>query len=154
MKPDYIFWVALAAYAFHILEEYTYDWKTWSQKIMKLDVDWNTFYVMNIAILFLGLSCAEVGWSHPTFSLVFPAAMLVNAMIFHIIPYVRSKRQFSPGMFTAIFLFLPIGLGSYNVAMDLGVHTKALVISGVCGALVMAFPVFLLKTKNLDFFKP
>lgn len=153
MKPDYIFWVALAAYAFHILEEYSYDWKTWSQKTMKLDVDWNTFYVMNIAILFLGLSCAEVGWSHPTFSLIFPAAMLVNALIFHIIPYVRSKRQFSPGMFTAIFLFLPIGLGSYKVAMDLGVLTKALVISGVCGALVMAFPVFLLKTKNLGFFK-
>jgi hypothetical protein len=33
-------------------------------------------------------------------------------------------------------------------------HTKSLLIAGVCGVLLMAFPIFLLKTKNLDFFKP
>ena len=154
MKPDYIFWVALAAYAFHILEEYSYDWKTWAQNIMKLDVDWNTFYITNVVVLFFGLSCAEVGWSHPKFSLMFPALMVINALFFHIIPYVRSKRKFSPGMFTAIFLFLPIGVGSYHMATDLGVPIKSMLIAGGCGALVMAFPIFLLKTKNLDFFKP
>jgi len=154
MNPDYIFWVALAAYAFHILEEYTYDWKTWAQNIMKLDVDRNTFYVTNVVILFFGLSCAEVGWSHPKFSLIFPASLIINALFFHIIPYIRSKRKFSPGMFTAIFLFLPIGVGSYHMATDLGVQIKSMLIAGGCGALVMLFPVFLLKTKNLDFFKP
>ena len=154
MKPDYIFWVALAAHAFHILEEYNYDWKTWAQKIMKLDVDWNTFYVTNVVVLFFGLSCAAVGWSHPTFSLMFPALMVINALFFHILPYIRSQRKFSPGMFTAIFLFLPIGIASYHMAVSLGVHTKSLWIAGICGALTMAFPIFLLKTKNLDFFKP
>jgi hypothetical protein len=57
-------------------------------------------------------------------------------------------------MFTAIFLFLPIGLGCFNMAINLGVHTKSLLLAGVCGILVMAFPIFLLKTKNMDFFKP
>jgi hypothetical protein len=154
MKPDYIFWVALAAYAFHILEEYNYDWKTWAQKILKLDVDWNTFYVTNVIVLFFGIACAEVGWAHPTFSLMFPSLMVVDALFFHIMPYIRSKRKFSPGMITAIFLFLPIGLGSFNMAMGLGVHAKSILIAALCGALVMAFPIFLLKTKNLDFFKP
>ncbi len=154
MKPDYIFWVALAAYAFHILEEYNYDWKTWAQKILKLDVDWNTFYVTNIIVLFFGISCAEVGWSHPTYSLMFPALMVINALFFHILPYIRSKRKFSPGLFTAIFLFIPIGIRSFSTAAELGVSTKSLVIAGFCGALVMVFPVFLIKTKDLDYFKP
>jgi len=154
MKPDYIFWVALAAYAFHVLEEYTYDWKTWAQKILKLDVDWNGFYVTNVVVLFFGIACAEVGWSHPTFSLMFPALMMINALFFHILPYIRSKRKFSPGMITAIFLFLPIGLGAFNIAMSLGVQAKSIVLAVLCGAFVMAFPIFLLKTKNLNFFKP
>jgi hypothetical protein len=154
MKPDYIFWVALAAYALHILEEYNYDWKTWAQKILKLDVDWNTFYITNVIMLFVGLACAEIGWSHPTFSLIFPALMVINALFFHILPYIRSKRKFSPGLITAIFLFLPIGLACFNDAINLGVLTKSIVIAALCGAFLMAYPIFLLKTKNLDFFKP
>jgi len=154
MKPDYIFWVALAAYALHILEEYSYDWKTWAQKILKLDVDWNTFYVTNIIMLFVGLACAEIGWAHPTFSLIFPALMVINALFFHILPYIRSKRKFSPGLITAIFLFLPIGLACFNDALNLGVLPKSIVIAALCGAFLMAYPIFLLKTKNLDFFKP
>ena len=154
MKPDYIFWLALAAYALHILEEYTYDWKSWARNTMKLDVDWNGFYVHNVVMLFFGLACAEVGWSHPTFSLIFPALIVVNALFFHIMPYVRSKRKFSPGLITAIFLFLPIGLASFKQAADLGVTNKSLLMGAVGGVLLMAFPIFMLKTKNLDFFKP
>lgn len=154
MKPDYIFWVALAAYALHILEEYSYDWKTWAQKILKLDVDWNTFYITNAIMLFVGIACAEVGWAHPTFSLIFPALMVINALFFHILPYIRSKRKFSPGLITAIFLFLPIGLACFNDAINLGVITKSIIIAALCGAFLMAYPIFLTKTKNLDFFKP
>jgi hypothetical protein len=154
MKPDYIFWVALAAYALHILEEYSYDWKTWAQKILKLEVDWNTFYITNVIMLFVGIACAEVGWAHPTFSLIFPALMVINALFFHILPYIRSKRKFSPGLITAIFLFLPIGLACFNDAINLGIFTKSIVIAALCGAFLVAYPIFLIKTKNLDFFKP
>jgi len=154
MKPDHIFWIALAAYALHILEEYAYDWKSWAQKVLKLNVDWNMFYVTNVVVLFFGIACAEVGWSHPTFSLVFPALMLFNALYFQILTYIRSKRKFSPGMITAIFLFLPIGFGSFKMAMDLGVQTKSLIEAAVAGALVMAYPLFLIKTRDLDYFKP
>jgi hypothetical protein len=153
MKPDYIFWIALTAYAFHILEEYTYDWKTWAQKILKLEISWENFYVTNVIVLFFGISCAEVGWSHPTFSLIFPALMIVNAFFFHILPYIRSNRKFSPGLITAIFLFLPVGAACFKNAIQLGVMPKSLILAGLGGALVMAYPIFLIKTKNLDFFK-
>ena len=153
MQTNYIFWVALVAYAIHILEEYTYDWKSWAQKVMKLDVEWSNFYVGSIIMLFIGLACAEVGWAHPTFSLIFPAMMLVNALIFHILPYIRSNRKFSPGMLTAMFLFLPIGIKCFTVAIAIGVFTKSLLIAGGGGILIMAYPVFMLKTKDLDFFK-
>ena len=152
MKPDYIFWFALAAYALHIMEEYNYDWKTWALKILKLDMDWNTFYVTNICILFFGLACAEVGWAHPTFSLIFPAMLVINSLFFHILPYIRSKRKFSPGMFSAIFLFLPIGLACFKQAGDLEVFAKSMVLATLGGAFLTALPIFLLKTKNLDFF--
>jgi hypothetical protein len=154
MKPDYFLWAALAAYALHILEEYNYDWKTWAQKTLKLGVDWNMFYITNLVIIVFGLCCAEVGWAHPTFGLIFPAWILADAVVGHVIPYVRSKRKFSPGMITGIFLFLPIGIGCFNVAVNIGIQPKALIIAGVCGILLTFFPVFLLKTKNLDFFKP
>jgi len=154
MRPDYIFWAAVATFALHVLEEYSYDWKTWAQKIMKLEVDWTTYFVTNVAILFFGLCCAEVGWAHPTFSLIFPAWMVLYAIWFHIIPYVRSKREFSPGMITGIFLFLPIGIGSFDVALNTGVHSNSILIASACGVLLLVFPVFLAKTKNLDFFKP
>jgi len=144
MKPDYIFWVALAAYALHILEEYNYDWKTWAQKILKLDVDWNTFYITNAIMLFVGIACAEVNWTHPTFSLIFPALMVINALFFHILPYIRSKRKFSPGLITAIFLFLPIGLASFNDALNLGVSTKSMILAALCGAFLTAYPFFLI----------
>ena len=153
MKPDYIFWIALAAYAFHILEEYTYDWKTWAQKILKLDVSWNNFYVTNVIVLFFGIACAEVGWSQETLNLIFPALMIINALFFHILPYIRSNRKFSPGLFTAIFLFLPIGIACFTNAINLGVSVRLLILAGLGGAMVTAYPIFLIKTKDLDFFK-
>ena len=121
--------------------------------MIKLDLEWSYFYVTNVVVLFIGLACAEVGWAHPTFSLIFPALMLVNALIFHILPYIRSNRKFSPGMLTAMFLFLPIGIKCFTVAIAIGVFTKSLLIAGGGGILIMAYPIFLLKTKNLDFFK-
>jgi hypothetical protein len=50
-------------------------------------------------------------------------------------------------------LFLPIGIKSFTMAMDLRVLDKSMLIAAAGGILVMAFPIFLLKTKNLDFFK-
>ncbi len=40
---------------------------------------------------------------------VFAALMLINAVFFHILPVIRTKGRFSPGLATAVVLFLPLG---------------------------------------------
>jgi len=36
MAHDYVLWIATAAYAFHILEEYELNWYDWARNILKL----------------------------------------------------------------------------------------------------------------------
>ncbi len=79
--------------------------------------------------------------------------MLVNAVLFHIVP-VLVTRIFSPGLFTAIVLFLPVGTWVYYGAWQDGVlSTGVAVISGVLGFVLMLFPIVLQMTKRLPFFR-
>ena len=48
--------------------------------------------------------------------------MLVNAVLFHIVP-VAVTRVFSPGLFTAVVLFLPVASWAYWGAWRDGVLT-------------------------------
>ncbi len=149
---NFIFWAAMVAYAIHIMEEFFYDWKAWANNVLKLPVDWTGFYITNTVVLFLGVACASVGWSQPAFALAFPALMMVNAIFFHVLPVIM-KRKNSPGVFTAILLFLPISFKAYQQALLLKVSTTEIVLSAVAGILIMAYPIILLKTKDLPFFK-
>ena len=79
--------------------------------------------------------------------------MLVNAVLFHIAPVVGT-RVFSPGLFTALVLFLPVASWAYWGAWRDGVLTVgAVVVSGVVGFLLMMFPIVLQKTKRMPFFR-
>jgi len=147
MNHQWIFWIALAAYALHIMEEFFYDWENWANHVLKLEVDWPGFYVTNSAVLFLGIACASAGWQIPCFSLMFPSLMLINAFFFHLLPTI-VKRKFSPGLITALVLFIPIGLYNFQLASENGVNTKEIVGAFFGGILLMAYPIVLLKTKN------
>ncbi len=152
MSHEYVLWIATAAYAVHMIEETMYDWQGWVRRVLKLHSEWNEFYVVNAFVIVLGISCAMVGWRQPAAALVFPAFMLVNAILFHIAP-VLVTRIFSPGVFTAVILFMPIGSWAYYGAWRDGVlSTGTVVISGVTGFLLMMFPIVLQKTKRLPFF--
>ena len=151
MNNQWIFWVAMASYALHMMEEFFYDWKNWANHVLHLPVEWSGFYVTNTAVLFLGIGCASVGWSLPWFALSFPAVMLINAFFFHVLPFVRTKK-FSPGLFTAIILFFPVGVYSFQLASENGVQPKEMGVAMLTGILLMAFPIVLLKTRNLPFF--
>jgi hypothetical protein len=152
MMNNFIFWVALFCYAIHIIEEFFYDWKSWAQNVLKLRVEWSGFYVVNTAVLFIGVACASVGWSYPAFALTFPALMLINALFFHILPMIIS-RKFSPGLITALVLFIPVGIKSFSIAVLSGVPVKAITLAILAGILLMAYPIILIKTKGLPFFK-
>ncbi len=146
-----IFWVAMAAYAIHVLEEFFYDWKNWAQNTLQLPVDWTGFYVVNVIVLFLGIACASVGWSHPLLALAYPGLMLINTVFFHILPVI-IKKKFSPGVITACLLFIPVCFIAFKEAIDTGVSLSIIWAAIGEGAIIMAYPILLLKTKDLPFF--
>ena len=153
MNNEYILWIAVTVYAAHILEEFTYDWKTWVKNISGLSVDWSAFFIINSAVIILGICCAEVGWRLPEFSLIYISLMTINALFFHIAPAIAFKR-FSPGLITSLFFFLPVAVWGYFSAYQDGVLSiRALVISITGGIITMLFPVLLLKTKDKGFLR-
>ena len=107
MTHEYLLWFATAAYALHVLEEYEYNWRDWARRVLKLPVEWHTFYIANAIVIVLGVCAAGIGWREPWFSLAFPALMLVNATFFHVLPFLWTRIN-SPGMFTAVLLFYPV----------------------------------------------
>ena len=153
MNYEIWLWVATAAYGLHALEEFMLDWKTWANKVLKLPVDWPIFYVVNTLVVVLGIVAAAIGWRLPAVSLAFPALMLINAIFFHILPFIIMKK-FSPGLISAVVLFLPIGTWLFYGANRDGVLTTTTAIIAVAlGAGLMAYPIILLKLKDKPFFK-
>lgn len=148
MTHEYLLWVATLAYGIHMLEETIYNWHDWVRVVFKLDAEWSEFYMVNAVVVVLGATCAMVGWRSPTFSLLFPAFMVVNAVLFHIVPVIVT-RIFSPGVFTAVLIFLPLtGYIYYTAHLDGVLTTSALVLSSVGGLVLMLFPIVLQKTKK------
>jgi hypothetical protein len=146
-------WLAVAFYAAHILEEFTYDWKSWVKKTTGLPVDWQAFYITNAAVIILGISCAEIGWRLPEFSLIYPALMVINAIFFHLSP-TFFYRRYSPGLITALIFFLPLsGWLYYGAYQDNVLTGRALLFSTIGGVLVMAYPFVLMKTAGSRLFR-
>jgi hypothetical protein len=154
MTQTYILWIATFAYALHIVEEYTFDWKSWAIAVLKLPVTWIQFAVVNGVVIVLGISCASVGWSLPGYALCLPALMLINATFFHVLPFIVTKGRFSPGLGTAVILFYPIAIWAYYGAyLDGVLSTKSLIVSILLGAALMASPVVMLKLRLHPYFK-
>jgi Protein of unknown function with HXXEE motif len=147
-----LLWLATACYGIHILEEYQLDWRDWARSALRLPVEWSDFYVVNALVIVLGIVAANLAeW--PAIALAFPAVMLINAAFFHVLPFIRMRGRFSPGLFTAVVLFFPVGIACYwRAAADGTLSTAVLVVSLVLGALLMASPVILLLVKDKPYF--
>ncbi len=153
MTHEYILWIATIAYAIHMVEETILDWRGWVGRVLKLQAEWNEFYIVNAFVIVLGASGAMIGWRRPEVALAFPAFMLVNATLFHILPTLVT-RVFSPGVLTAVVLFLPIGGWAYYGAWVDGVLTPLSgAISGLAGFLMMMFPIALQVIKHKPGFR-
>jgi hypothetical protein len=145
---EFVLWLALFAYGLHVLEEHSLNWQAWAQHALGIPVSWADFYVTNAIVVVGGICAAMVGWRLPEVSLAFPALALVNAVLFHIGPTVR-QRLFSPGLLTAVILFLPVGTCSYYGAyLDGVLSVETVVVSVVGGGLLMAFPLVLFRIKG------
>jgi hypothetical protein len=147
-----LLWLATACYGIHILEEYQLDWRGWARSALALPVEWSDFYVVNALVVVLGIVAANLA-AWPGLALGFPALMLINATFFHVLPFVRMRGQFSPGLVTAIVLFYPVGIACYWRAARDGAVAAAVVGSLILGALLMASPVVLLLIKDKPYFR-
>ncbi len=153
MDLSHWIWLATAAYGVHAFEEFELDWRNWARAVIKLPVEWHDFYVVNFLVIVLGIVAAELADAAPGVALTFPALMLINAVFFHIAPFFVTRGRFSPGLITAVLLFLPIGSICYIVANDAGVlDTRNLIGSFVLAALLMAMPIVLLHVKSKAYF--
>ncbi len=147
-------WLATAAYGVHILEEYELNWRDWARAVIGLPVEWSDFYVVNSLVVVLGIVAANLAAHAPMLALTFPALMLINATFFHVAPVLRTRGRFSPGLFTAVVLFYPIGVACYwRAAADGNLSTGTIVGSLVLGALLMASPIVLLNIKSRPYFR-
>ena len=147
-------WFALAAYAIHILEEYTLDWRNWARAIIKLPVEWADFYVTNAVVVVLGIVQAELAPTLAFGPLAFASLMLINATFFHVLPYVGTRGRFSPGLATAITLFYPIGIAIFYQVSSEGRLSLGVVLAAVAtGAILMAFPIVLLNLRSNPYFR-
>ena len=147
-------WLSMAAYAIHILEEFTFDWRNWARAIIKLPVEWSDFYVTNAVVVALGIAQAMLASTLPLAPLIYASLMLVNALFFHVLPMLATRGRFSLGAVTAVTLFLPVGAAVWRqAALDetLDVATAALAIVG--GALLMAYPIVMLNLKSKPYFR-
>ena len=147
-------WLAVAAYALHIMEEFPLDWREWARGVIGLPVEWTDFYITNAAVIVLGVVQAQLVGALPVLALSFAALLLINATVFHVLPIMATNGRFSPGAITAVLLFYPIGIGMYRTAAAHGMLTRGVLLGSMLGgALLMAYPIVLLRLKGLPYFK-
>jgi hypothetical protein len=94
------------------------------------------FLFMNAVLVVAALVLASIGWNRPTLSLIIPAATLVNAIFFHIVPTIAQGRV-SPGVYTAALLYLPFSSWAFVGAWRDGVPRRAMAVASILGALMM-----------------
>jgi hypothetical protein len=115
-------------------------------------VEWGWFYVVNALVIILGVTCAAVGWRQPWFALAFPALMVINATFFHVLRAVVTRIN-SPGLATTLLLFYSVAAWTYYGTWKDGILTaESGIVSGVVAALLIAYPIILLRGKGLACF--
>jgi hypothetical protein len=142
-------WLCVAAYGVHVLEEFIFDWRTWSQQVLHLPTRWEDFYVTNCLVVVVGIVAVEIAPEYPAVALGFPALMLINATFMHVFPFLRKKGRFSPGLFTAVLCFCPLGIYTM-LAAELNV--RIVVTAFAVGAALLATPISFLLLRRASYF--
>jgi hypothetical protein len=129
-------WVVAAACALHAAEELLTGWQAWARDVLGIVMPTPLFVVMNAVLVVAALLLARGGWRRPTASLIVPAATLVNAVGFHILPTLAQQRV-SPGVYTAALLYVPFSSWAFVAAWRAGVPPRRLAAALGAGALLM-----------------
>jgi Protein of unknown function with HXXEE motif len=133
---EWTLWVVAVSCALHVAEEYFTGWQRWAAETLGIGMPTTLFLLANAVLVVAALSLAGVGWKRPTLSLVIPAATLVNAIFFHILPTVLQRRV-SPGFYTATLLYVPFSSWAFVGAWRDGIPIRALAVAFTAGILMM-----------------
>jgi hypothetical protein len=133
---EWTLWAVAASCALHVTEEYFTGWQAWALATLGIVMPTMRFLGANAVLVIVALALARVGWRRPALSLVIPAATLVNAVFFHIVPTVVQGRV-SPGLYTATLLYVPFSSWAFLGARRDGVPGRAIAMALVAGTLMM-----------------
>ena len=133
---EWTLWVVAGSCALHVAEEYFTGWQKWAVESLGIVMPTGPFLVANAVLVVVAFSLARVGWRRPALSLVIPAATLVNAVFFHILPTVVQNRL-SPGVYSATLLYVPFSSWAFLGAWRDGVPKRAIVVALMAGTLMM-----------------
>jgi hypothetical protein len=133
---EWTLWVVAVSCALHVAEEYFTGWQPWARETLGIVMPSAGFLFMNVVLVVTAIVLASIGWKRPTLSLIIPAATLVNAIFFHILPTIVLGRV-SPGVYTSVLLYLPFSSWAFVGARRDGVPSRAIAVASVVGALMM-----------------
>ena len=142
---EWTLWAVAASCALHPIEEYFTGWQAWAAMTLGITMPTPTFVVMNLMLVVMACVLARMGWKAPTLTLVIPAATLVNAIFFHILPTVVEKRT-SPGIYTASILYVPFSMWAMLGAWFDGVPKRSIGLALISGTLMMVTIVLLARS--------
>lgn len=121
----------------HATEEYLTGWQEWARQALGIVMPTTDFLVANTVLVVAAFLFARAGWRRPVLSLVIPSATLINAIFFHILPTVVQGRV-SPGIWTAMFLYMPLSSWALVGAARDGVPKAKIGAALAAGSLLMA----------------
>jgi hypothetical protein len=151
MSLTVLAWLAVAAYALHIVEEHILGWFDWARKTMNISLGWEQYVITEVAILILGLTAAMLSGTPlgPTLVVAFTTLLLINAVFFHLLPMLANGGRFSPGVISGLFLFLPLAWLVYKTQ---ALSQNDLVWAVVLGIALILWPMLLLKLRGVAWF--
>jgi len=129
-------WVVAVSCALHATEEFLTGWQEWARQTLGIVMPTTRFVVANSVLVVAALLLARAGWRRPVLSLVIPAATLVNAVFFHILPTIIQGRV-APGIYTAAVLYVPFSSWALVGAARDGVPRTAIATAFAAGTLMM-----------------
>jgi Protein of unknown function with HXXEE motif len=144
-----LLWLCVAAYGVHVLEEFVFDWRSWAQQVLHLPARWDDFYVTNCLVVVVGVVAVMIAPEYPSVALGFPGLMLINGVCMHVFPFVLKRGRFSPGLITAVTLFLPLGICTM---MEANPDARMVVTALVVGAALLATPIGFIVLKQKPYF--
>jgi Protein of unknown function with HXXEE motif len=105
-------------------------------------------------VVALGIAQAMLAPTLPLAVLSYAGLEFINGLFMHVVPFIRTKGRFSPGLISAVFFFIPLSVATFWISWSSGVASIGEIGLGlVIGALILAFPIVMLIVKSWPYFR-